>query len=101
MQAHWKILVTHDDHEEPMQMVARFGYCLINRSNVGRRGRGHSLRMRMPVTDKVESVTMHFIDLPLFLAAVWMVQISRPMIHKTRTGDAQDRYFLIAEACEE
>ena len=81
-------------------MVTRFGYCLVNGSDVGRRGRGHSLRMRMPVTDKVESLSMHFVDLPLFLAAVGMVQVSRPTIHGTRTGDARDRYFLIAEARE-
>jgi len=55
----------------------------------------------MPVTDKVESLSMHFVDLPLFLAAVGIVQISRPTIHGTRTGDARDRYFLIGEACEE
>lgn len=81
-------------------MVTRFGYCLVNGSDVASRGRRHSLRMRMPVTDKVESLSMHFVDLPLFLAAVGMVKISRPTIHATRAGDARDRYFLSGEACE-
>ena len=82
-------------------MVTRLGYCLVNSSDVGRGGRGHSLRMRMPVTDKVESLPMHFVDLPLFFAAVGTVQISRATIHRTRTGDQRDRYFLIGETCEE
>lgn len=38
MQATGKIPVAHDDQEEPIQMVTRFGYCLVNGSDVGRRG---------------------------------------------------------------
>ena len=82
-------------------MMTRLGYCVVNGSNVGRRGRGNSLRMRMPVADKMETLSMQLVDLSLFLASVGKVQISRPTIHRAWTSNARDGYLVIGEACEQ
>ena len=65
-----KPAAAHDDHNEAMQMMTGFGDRLLNGADVGRRGSRNSLRMRMPITDKVRSLSMHFVDFPLFLASV-------------------------------
>ncbi len=71
-----KTAAAHDDHNEAMQMMTRFGDRLLNGADVGRRGSRNSLRMRMPITNKVRSPSMHFIDFPLFVASVGKIQIS-------------------------
>ena len=82
-------------------MVTRLGYCLVNGSNVGRRRRGNRLWMRMPVADKMETLSMHVVDLSLFLASVGEVQTPRPTIHRSWTGNARDGYLMIGEAREQ
>jgi hypothetical protein len=84
-----------------MQVVTRLSYCFVNGLDVGRRRRGNSFRMRMPVTDKMESLSVHFVDLPLFLVTVGKVQTSRATIHGSRTGNKRDSYLMIREVGEE
>src|SRR5437588_8063982 len=97
MQADWKIATAHDDHEEAMQMMSGFGYGLLDGADIGRRRHGNSLWMRVPVADKMKSPSMHLVDLPLFLASVGKVQISRPSVCLSWTGNVGDRYLMIRE----
>lgn len=54
-------------------MMSGLSYRLIDGPNVGgRRGR-NSLWMCMPVTDKMQSLPMHLVDLSLFFASVGKV----------------------------
>jgi hypothetical protein len=57
--------------------------------------------MRMPVADKMQSLPMHLVDLPLFLASVGKVQVSRPTVCQSWTGNLGDRYLMIRESSEE
>jgi hypothetical protein len=57
--------------------------------------------MRMPVADKMQSLRVHLVDLPLFLASVGKVQVSRPTVCQSWTGDVGDRYLMIGESSEE
>ena len=100
MQASRKIAAAHDDHEEAMQMMSGFGHRFLDGADIGRGRRGNSLRMGMPVADKMQSLSMHFVDLPLFLASVGKVQISGPTVRQSWTGNAGDRYLLIRESSE-
>lgn len=80
MKAGWKITAANHDHEETKQMMSGFGYRLSNCADIRRRRCRNRLGMSVPVADKVQTVSMHFVDLPLFLASVGKVQISRPAI---------------------
>jgi hypothetical protein len=101
MQTVWKIAAAHDDHEEAMQMMPGFGHGFLDGADVGRGWRGHCLGMRMPVADKMQSLPMHLVDLPLFLASVGKVQVSRPTVCQSWTGSVGDRYLMIRESSEE
>jgi len=81
-------------------MMSRFGYRLLNGVDIGRGGRRNSLRMCVPVAYKMQSLSMHFVDLPLFLASVGKIQISRPTICWSWTCNAGDRYLMIRESSE-
>lgn len=73
VQSSGKIGAANNNHEEAKQMMSGFGYRLIDGPNVGgRRGR-NSLGMCMPVTDKMQFLPVHFVDLSLFLASVGKV----------------------------
>jgi hypothetical protein len=100
MQGDWKIAAAHDDHEEPMQMMSGFGYRLLYGPDIGSGGRRNGLRMRMPVADKMQSLSMHLVNLILFLASVRKVQISRPTVSRSWTCNAGDCYVLIRESSE-
>ena len=100
MQTGWKIGAAHDDHEEAMQMMSGLGYRLLDGADVGRRRRRNSLRMRMPVADKMKPLSMHLVDLPLFLASVGQVQISRPTVCQSWTGNIGNRYLMLRESSE-
>ena len=101
MQTGRKIAAAHDDHEEAMQMMSGFGHGFIDGADIGRGRRRNSLRMRMPVADKMQSLPMHLFDFPLFLASVGKVQVSRPTVCQSRTGNVGDRYLMIRESSEE
>lgn len=61
-------------------MMSGFGNRLFDGADIGRRRPRNSLRMRMPVADKMKSFSMHLVNLPLFLASVGKVQISGPAV---------------------
>jgi hypothetical protein len=100
MQTGRKIGAADDDHEEAMQMMSGFGYCLLDGTDVGRRRRRNSLRMRMPIADKMKPLSMHLVDLPLFLVSVGEVQISRATVYQSWTSDAGYRYLMVGESSE-
>src|SRR6266487_2078005 len=101
MQADRKIAAAHDDHEEAMQMMSGFRHGFLDGADIGRGWRGNSLGMRMPVADKMQSLPMHLVDLPLFLASVGKVQVSRPTVCQSWTGNVGDGYLMIPESSEE
>ncbi len=101
MQAHGKIAAAHDDHKEAMQMMSGFGHGFLDGADVGRGRRGNGLGMRMPVADKMQSLPVHLVDFPLFLASVGKVQVSRPTVCQSWTGNVADRYLMIRESSEE
>ena len=84
-----------------MQMMSGLGHGFLDGADVGRGWRGNSLGMRMPVADKMQSLPMHLVDLPLFLASVGKVQVSRPTVCRSWTGNVGDRYLMIRESSEE
>jgi hypothetical protein len=73
MQSGRKIGAADHNHEESVQMMSGFGYRLIDGPNIGRRRGRNSLGMCMPVTDKMQSFPVHFVDLSLFFASVGKV----------------------------
>ena len=81
-------------------MMSGFGYRLLYGADIGRGGRSNSLWMCVPVADKMQSLLMHFVDLPLFLASVGKIQISRPAICWSWTGNAGDLNLMIRESSE-
>lgn len=101
MQADGKIAAAHDYHEEAMQMMSGFGHGFLDGADVGRGWRRNSLGMCMPVADKMQSLPVHLVDFPLFLASVGKVQVSRPTVCRSWTGDVGDRYLMIRESSEE
>jgi len=82
-------------------MMSGFGHGFIDGADIGRGRRRNSLRMRMPVADKMQSLPMHLVDLPLFLASVGKVQVSRSTVCQSWTGNVGDRYLMIRESSEE
>lgn len=81
-------------------MMSGFGNGFLDGADIRRGPRRNSLGMRMPVADKMQSVPMHLVDLPLFLASVGKVQVSRPAVRQSWTGNADDRYLMIRESSE-
>ena len=96
-----KTAAAHDDHEEAIQMMSGLGHGFVDGADIGRGRRGSSLGMRMPVAHKMQSLPMHLVDFPLFLASVGKVQVSRPTVCQSWTGDVGDRYLMIRESSEE
>ena len=82
MQACRKIATANHDHEKAKQMMSGFGYSFVDGPNIRRRGSRNSLRMGVPVADKMQPSPVHLVDLPLFFASVGQVQISRPPIRR-------------------
>lgn len=85
MQARRETAVADDDHDEAKQMMLRLGHGLVDCPDIGGRGRRNRLRVRMPVTDKMEPLAVHIAYFSLFLAAVWNVGVARTMIGGSRT----------------
>ena len=78
-------------------MMWGFSYRFLNGTDIGSGGCGNSLGMRMPVANKMQTLPMHLVYLPLFLASVGKIQVSLPTIFQSWTGNVGDRYLVIRE----
>jgi hypothetical protein len=82
-------------------MMSGFGYRFFNGTDIRSGGCGNSLGMRMPVADKMQSLPMHLVDLPLFLTSVGKVQVSRAPVCEPWTSNVGDGYLMLRESSEE
>ncbi len=71
-----KTAAADDDHDETLQMMPRLGDRFFDGADVGWRRCRNGFEMGMPVTDKMQSPPVHFIDFSLFLVAAGKIQVS-------------------------
>ena len=96
-----KTAAADDDHDETLQMMPRPGDRFLDGADVRWRRCRNWFGMGMPVTDKMQSPPVHFIDFSLFLTAAGKIQVSRTAIGVAGTGDGGDLHLFLGQAGEE
>jgi hypothetical protein len=97
----WKTGTAYNDHNETMEVMLRSGDCFIDGPLVRWRRGGHGLGMSVPITDKMETLPVHLINLSLLVGATGQIQKSRAAICTARACDCGDPHLSFTKGGEQ
>ena len=82
-------------------MMLRLPEGFADASHIRLRRMRYPLWMRMPISDEVQSASVHCIDFKLLCRAIWRISVSCSPINRSRSSCQFQTYLMFLESCEE